>query len=123
MIPIKLMNALPIIFLLLIAWSMYRAQRDRAFAQFNLFDLLMENGRLSRIAIVFFGAFAFHTWVLARLTLDGKITESYMTFYGLTWAAPIIAKMFSPPPPSITTTTTATTMTLVEQPKNNDSNK
>ena len=105
-----LFEAVTIVAVLLVILSFAIAHRDKTFAQFNLFDLLMENDRLSKLAVVFFGAFFVHTWILVRLTLDGKMDQGYLTFYGITWAAPIIAKMFSTAQsqPSTTTTTTTT---------------
>lgn len=79
---------------LVIAWSLYRANRD--IANFNLLDLIMENGRVSKIACVFLGSFATFSWVMVRLTIDGKMTEGYIGLYGATWVAPILAKLYAP---------------------------
>ena len=112
----KYTEAGAIIILLIVAWSLYNAHRDKG-STFNLFDLLMEGGKLSRLACVFMGAWFANTWILVRLTEDGRMTEGYLTAYGLTWVAPIIAKLFAPPlPPSITTTETST-KTEVSTPK------
>lgn len=86
-----------LIVVLVIAWSLYKAHR-RVENDFSLFDLLMENGRVSKIACVFLGSFAVFSWIMVRLTLDGKMTEGYIGLYGATWAAPLIAKLFSPAP-------------------------
>lgn len=80
---------------LVIAWSLYRAHRSADMA-FNLFDLIMENGKVSRLACVFLGSFVVCSWVLVRLTIEGKLTEALFTAYGAIWVAPIIAKMFGP---------------------------
>lgn len=82
--------------ILIIVWTMYRAQRDKKFKEFNLFDLLMEHGRLSRIACVFLGSFLTTSWIMVRLTLDGKMTEGYLAGYGALWVAPIVAKILGP---------------------------
>lgn len=82
---------------------------------FNLFDLIMENGRLSKISCLVMGAFTVHTWIMVRLTFDGKMTEGYLTIYGATWVAPMLARMFSASPsrvePAGVTTTTTTKVT------------
>ena len=109
-------EAVAILLLVLIGISLYRAQRDKTFISFNLFDLLMEHGRLSRLAFVFFAAFFVHTWIMIRLTLDGKISEGYMTFYGMTWAAPIVVKMFSSPQQPSSTVTETKTEIIVSEP-------
>lgn len=82
---------------LCIAWSFYRAHRNTTFA-FNVFDILMENGRVSRLACVFMGSFVVTSWIMVRLTLDGKMTEGYLTAFGALWIIPITAKLFSPAP-------------------------
>lgn len=83
---------------LAILWSLYRAHKDQnGLSAFNLFDLLMDNGRISRIASVFMGGFLLVSWIMIRLTLDGKMTEGYMGLYFAGIIAPIISKLFSPP--------------------------
>lgn len=90
-------DAAPLIVALVIAWSFYRAHRDPNF-RFDLFDLLMENGRVSRLACVFLGSFLVSSWVIVRLTIDGKMNEGMFIAYGTVWVAPIIAKLFSTAP-------------------------
>lgn len=82
-----------LIIALLIAWSFYRSHMDKA-NTFDLFDLLMENGRLSKVSCLVMGAFTVHTWIMVRLTLDQKMTEGYLTIYGATWVAPLLARLF-----------------------------
>ena len=99
-----------LIIALVIAWSVYRAHRNQE-NTFDVFDLLMENGRLSRIACAFMVTLIATTWIMVRLTFDGKMTEGYFIGYGGMWVAPIIAKMFgTPATPSTTTTTTIKTV-------------
>lgn len=84
---------------LVIAWSIYRAQRDPSF-RFNLFDILMDNGRVSRLACVFMGSFAVSSWIMIRMTFDGKMTELMFGAYGAIWVAPVMAKLFAPAQPA-----------------------
>ncbi len=86
-----------LIITLVVAWSLYRAHRNPAY-EFNFFDLLMENGKLSRIACVFIGSFAVSSWIMIRTTMDGKMTEGLFTAFGVIWVAPICAKLFAPAP-------------------------
>ena len=110
-------DAALLIIALVIAWSLYRAHKDHAFA-FNLFDLIMENGRLSKVSCLVMGAFTVHTWIMVRLTFDGKMTEGYLTIYGATWVAPMLARMFSTgPAPSVVATTTTTESVTVKGKK------
>ena len=93
-------DAAMVIIALVIAWSFYRAHRNSAFS-FNVFDLIMENGRLSRLACVFMGSFGVSSWIMMRLTIDGKMTEGLFMAYGGVWVAPIIAKLFSNASPAM----------------------
>lgn len=81
----------------LIAISLYRTNRDNP--DFNLIDLLMENGRVSKVSCLVMGSFGVHTWIMLYLTVHDKMSEGYLTIYGATWAAPLIVRLFNPPPP------------------------
>lgn len=72
--------------------TFWRAHRD-ALAQFNAFDLIMENGRVSRIAVCFMVAFAVTTWIVVYLTVRDKMTEGLFLAYGGMWVAPLVAKL------------------------------
>ena len=82
---------------LVVAWSLYRAHMVQD-NQFNLLDLLMENGRVSKLACVFLGSFGVTSWVMVRLTLDNHMSEAYLAAYGALWIVPITAKLFAAPP-------------------------
>ena len=85
------------VLLLLVTWPFYRAQRDPA-VSFNLFDLIMENGRVSRIGFAFMVALVVTSWVLVIVARSGKQNiEIMFAAYGAMWVAPIVAKLFSPP--------------------------
>ncbi len=98
-------DAALLIVALAVAWSFYRAHRNKDFT-FNVFDLIMEGGKLSKISCLVMGAFTVHTWIMIRLTFDAKMTETYLTIYGATWVAPLLTRMFSSiAVPSVTTST------------------
>ncbi len=80
-------------FLAVLGISFYRLQKD-ATNDFNLFDILMERGRVSRIAVAFMTTLVITSWIMIKLTVDGKMTEGFLMSYGGMWVAPIIAKMF-----------------------------
>jgi hypothetical protein len=105
-----------LIIALCIAWSLYRAHRNNAgqFANFNLLDLIMDNGRISRMACVFLACFGVLSWIMVRLTIENKMTEGYFMGYAGACFAPIIARLFSPAPASSTLTAT-TTATVTEK--------
>ena len=77
-----------------IAWSLYRANRD--IENFNLLDLVMVHGRVSRLACIALGAFVVMSWIMVRLAMDGKMTEGYLGLYGGLCFTPICAMLFSP---------------------------
>lgn len=94
----RVTDALLALIALVIALNLYRAQRNVDLS-FDLFDLILENGRVSKVSVAFMVTLAATTWVLVRLTMDGKLTELYFGAYGTMWVAPIIARLFSPPTP------------------------
>lgn len=107
----KIADALLIVLALLMVWSFYRAHKDPT-VRLDLFDLVMSDGRLSRIAVAFMLTLGVTSWVVIRLALDSKLTEGYFTAYGAMWVAPIVAKLFSTPPgPGTTTEISATSTT------------
>lgn len=73
--------------------SFYYAHRSRM-TGFNAFDLVMENGRASKTGVICMGAFFITTWIMLHLTLNGRMTEGYLTIYGGLWVAPILARIF-----------------------------
>lgn len=108
-------DAALLIVALVIAWSFYRAHRSHegAFAEFNLLDLILENGRVSRLACVFLACFGILSWIMVRLTTENKMTEGYFMGYAGACFAPIIAKLFSGSSATATTTKTETTTASV----------
>lgn len=63
-------------------------------------DLLMENGRASRGAVVMMGAFAATTLHFIYYTLIGKMTEGYFGLYSAAWIAPVVVRMMTNPSPA-----------------------
>jgi len=77
---------------LLMVISFWRFHRD-TLVQFNALDLIMENGRVSKIAFAFMVAFAVTTWLIVYLAVTGKMSEGYLTSYGAMWVAPLVLKV------------------------------
>lgn len=91
---------------ILVAWSFWHAQRKKEF-DFDVFDLVMENGKVSKIGVTFMAAFAVTTWILIDLQLKGKMTEGYLTTYGAMWVASLVARVvFNKTEPEAGTTIT-----------------
>lgn len=106
----KVQDGILLIGVLCIAWSVYRAQiRD---PEFDFFDLLKENGRVSKISCIVMGSWAAMTYVFVGMYRGGKMTETLLLAYGGLCFAPLIAKMFSAPN-STTTVSSSSTSTAV----------
>lgn len=87
-----------------VVFSLWKTSRDES-NSINIFDLVLENGKLSRLACAFWAAFGVLTWIMIKITQAGEMEVGYVMAYGGAFVAPIIAKMFSLPPPAGTTTT------------------
>lgn len=93
---------------LFVLLSFWRAHRKPGF-DFDAFDLVMENGKVSKIAFTFMAAFAVTTWILIDLELKGKMSEGYLTTYGGMWVASLVLRVVfnkTSPPEAGTTITT-----------------
>lgn len=99
-----------LVIVLLVAISFWRMHKDLT-VNFDLLDLLMENGRVSKVACMVLGAYTVHTWIMVQLTIEHRLTENYMGIYAAAWIAPLIAKMFAPIPTSTTSTSVEVTKT------------
>lgn len=84
--------------LVLVAVRTLRAWNSDSADPFDFRDLLMENGRASRGAVVMLGAFAATTWFFIYYTLTGKMTEGYFGLYSAAWIMPVVARMLSGAP-------------------------
>lgn len=104
------------VLLALLIWRSLRKMHDAPDVTFDLRDLIMENGRVSKAACVMMGAFASTTWFFIYYTLAGKMTEGYFALYGGFWITPVVARIIkqngdaSTPSKVTATTTTETTL-------------
>lgn len=95
--------------------SFYRYQKDPV-NTFNILDLLLENGRVSRLATAFMATLVVTSWVIIKLAVDGKMTEGYLMAFGGMWIAPIISKMFATNNAAKSSTTTVSdTIKIAEE--------
>jgi hypothetical protein len=89
---------LALIFIIaLVAVSFWRLHKNPN-VDFNLLDLLMENGRVSKVSCMVLGSFAMNTWIMVQLTLHDKLTEVYFSAYIAAWVAPLIVRMIAQQP-------------------------
>lgn len=103
------LNGLLAVLVIVIGISVYKLHQDES--RFNVLDLLMENGRTSRIATAFMVALVATTWVFIKLAVDGKMTEGYMLAFGGMWVTPIVSRMFATNQVSSSSSETVTTTT------------
>lgn len=95
----------------LMIWRSLRTLHSAADVNFDLRDLLMENGRVSKAACVMMGAFAATTWHFIYYSLNGKMTEGYAVIYVGAWITPVVARLITRGEGGAPTTVTATTET------------
>jgi hypothetical protein len=101
--------------LLVLLFSFWRAHVAYGNA-FNLFDLIMEDGKISRVALWFMIAGAVSTWVIVDMQIKDKLTEGIFGLWLTAWVAPLIAKMVfnKAEVPASTLTVTSTTVAKTE---------
>jgi hypothetical protein len=85
--------------LMVLIWTLVALHRDHRRAQFDLTDIIMENGKVSKIAVVMLGAFLMTTWMMIHMTIHKTMTEGYFTIYGGLWISPIVARILRGPAP------------------------
>ena len=94
---IPLAKILALMGLIVIAIMIVRTlwHRDKsASSKIDFDDLLLDpNGRMSKSAVVMFGSFGVTTWMMVFLTLEGKMSEGYLTIYGGLWIIPAVTKL------------------------------
>lgn len=72
--------------------SFWRAHR-RPDVQFNLLDLLLENGRVSKISFAFMLVLGVSTWVVVDLQVKGRLTDGTFGLWLGAWVAPLVARV------------------------------
>lgn len=89
--------------LLLTGVSIWRAHCNPE-NQINIVDLVLEHGRMSRIAVAFMLTLGVTTWLMVDLEVRGRMSEAYLMAYGGMWVGPLVAKVIfnraDPPVPN-----------------------
>ena len=99
----------------IIGLSFWSAQKRKDFA-FDLFDILMENGKVSRIAVAFMLVLAVTTWIIINEEIKGRLTEGMFGLYLGAWVAPLVAKVIFGKTDAPGTTTVSSTTTVIKEP-------
>lgn len=101
----------------LVMFTMWRAHRN-TMSQFNAFDLIMENGRVSKIAFSYMLVLGVSTWVIVLMSWRDKLTDGMFGLYLAAWVAPLVAKLvFNKDDMPSTTSTTLVQQTTTEVSK------
>lgn len=87
-----------ILFGVLAGWSLYRAHKNQSMRDFNLFDLLMENGRVSKVACIFIATWAVCSWAFIKHTSKNGLDMGLLGAYGGLFVSPLVVRLFSPVP-------------------------
>lgn len=93
-------NVMASLLTVFIVWCFIEARRlnSRSDNTFEILDLLMENGRISKAAVVMIGAFILTTWMMVTLTLKDKLTEGYLGIYVAAWITPVVVRLITGTP-------------------------
>lgn len=75
-------------------WTLIHMHRSAKWQNFSLLDLLMENDRVSRIAVITMGAFFVTTWAFVYDVLKHGLDVAKLGAYGGMWVVPLISKIF-----------------------------
>lgn len=104
---IEAMHAVLAIAVLVIGISIWNAHKSQS-TIFNAFDLLMENGRVSKIAVAFMLVLLVSTWVIVDQQISAKLSEGMFGLWLTAWVTPLVAKVVfaKTDPPGMTTSTT-----------------
>lgn len=97
-----------IIAVLGIVWSIYRLHLNPS-VNFNMLDLLLENGKVSKVSCLVMGSFFVTSWIIVDLQAHGKMTEGFLSIYAGAWVAPLLVRLFNPSPANTSTTTAIVT--------------
>lgn len=80
----------------IIVFLFWYAQRDNA-NPINVADLVVEDGKLSKVAVMMFGSFLATTWVLIHLELNARLDVGLFGAYLAAWVAPIVTRILKGP--------------------------
>lgn len=104
--------------LAVIALSFWHAQRKKV--GFDFFDLVIENGKVSKTSVAFMLVLFVTSWMMLVFTYKGTMTEGYFGLYLGAWVAPLVARVVfnkDAPQTSYTSTTETTKTVEVKEPQ------
>ena len=87
--------------ILMIGYSLWKVQRDPTI-NFNLLDMLIENGRVSKVSAMVLAAFTATTWAFIFQVLKHGLDAGILVTYGGLWVSPLLVRILggtAPNPP------------------------
>jgi len=111
-----MLTALVVIFVI-VGLSFWRAQKRADFA-FDLFDLIMEGGKVSKTAVAFMMVLCVTTWVIIDQQIKGTLSAEVFGLYGGMWVLPLVARVIfnKTDMPVGTSITSMTSTTVTKEP-------
>ena len=80
-----------------LSYIVYRWNRDPD-NPFELKDLVMENGKASRLGVTWLGSFLVMSFGFIHMIIHNTLTDTYAATYAGVWAIPIVSRMFTQKP-------------------------
>lgn len=77
---------------LVIAFSFWQTHKSGD-NQFNAFDLVMNKGKVDKIAVSYMLVLALSSWIMIDLQVNMKMTEGYFGIYIGAWIVPLVSKV------------------------------
>lgn len=111
--PMHLILAIGVVGIVVTFWLAHRSK----LASFDAFDLIMEDGKASKIALAFMLVLAVSTWVIIDQQIQSKLTEGMFGLWLGAWVVPLVAKVVFNKQEMPSSSTLTMTSTTVEQTK------
>ncbi len=86
--PMLIILACGAIAVLLTIWAAHRSS-----SSFDAFDLITENGRVSKIAFAFMLVLGVSTWVIVDQQIKGKLDSGMFLSWLGAWLSPIVTRL------------------------------
>lgn len=103
-----------IIVLIVCIW-LYRKHRDPA-SDFDLTDILKENGRVSKIAIGYLVTLFTSSWYIVHEAIEKQLTDTAFAAYLATWVVPIVTHLLKSQDTKTSVSSSSVTVTTEKAP-------
>lgn len=80
------------VFIYMVGFSLWKSHRSSDI-RFNLLDLLMKDGRVSKVSVIVMTAFTLHSWAIVTWILNKTVSDQAMLTYAGIWVTPLLARL------------------------------